>query len=199
MSQQFKQGGAGTGIDWKSGNIGASLIAQLVKNLPPIQHTRFDSWVGKVPWRRDSLPNPVFLGFPCGSADKESACNWGELGLTWIPLSLAWREIPWTVHPWGHKESDTTEWLSLHFTGEHSRNSGWAPGTVVCSSFQRPWKFPEVPLAIRGSKCWGFWALSSLLCVRSPFSPIWLYATPWTVVHQAPLSMGFFRQEYWDG
>ena len=23
--------------------------------------------------------------------------------------------------------------------------------------------------------------------------------TPWTVAHQAPLSMGFSRQEYWDG
>ena len=24
-------------------------------------------------------------------------------------------------------------------------------------------------------------------------------ATPWTVVHQAPLSLGFSRQEYWSG
>ena len=30
-------------------------------------------------------------------------------------------------------------------------------------------------------------------------SRIWLFATPWTVAHQAPLSMGFFRQEYWSG
>ena len=27
----------------------------------------------------------------------------------------------------------------------------------------------------------------------------WLFATPWTVAHQAPLSMGFSRQEYWSG
>ena len=26
-----------------------------------------------------------------------------------------------------------------------------------------------------------------------------LFATPWTVSHQAPLSMGFSRQEYWSG
>ena len=26
------------------------------------------------------LPIPVFLGFPCGSAGKESACNVGDLG-----------------------------------------------------------------------------------------------------------------------
>ena len=27
----------------------------------------------------------------------------------------------------------------------------------------------------------------------------WLFATPWTVAHQAPLSMGFYRQGYWSG
>ena len=30
-------------------------------------------------------------------------------------------------------------------------------------------------------------------------SRVRLFATPWTVAHQAPLSMGFFRQEYWSG
>ena len=40
----------------------------------------FDSWVGKMPWRRERLPTPVFLGFPCGSAGKESTCNVGDLG-----------------------------------------------------------------------------------------------------------------------
>ena len=30
-------------------------------------------------------------------------------------------------------------------------------------------------------------------------SHIWLCAPLWTVAHQAPLSMGFFRQEYWSG
>ena len=34
----------------------------------------------KVCWRRDRLPTPVFLGFPCGSAGKEFACNAGDLG-----------------------------------------------------------------------------------------------------------------------
>ena len=39
-----------------------------------------DSWVGKICWRRDRLPTPVFLGFPWGSAGKESACSAGDLG-----------------------------------------------------------------------------------------------------------------------
>ena len=30
-------------------------------------------------------------------------------------------------------------------------------------------------------------------------SPVRLFETPWTVAHQAPLSMGFSRQEYWGG
>ena len=28
---------------------------------------------------------------------------------------------------------------------------------------------------------------------------VWLFVTPWTVAHQAPLSMGFFRQNHWSG
>ena len=33
----------------------------------------------------------------------------------------------------------------------------------------------------------------------SHFSRVQLYVTLWTVAHQAPLSVGFFRQEYWSG
>ena len=41
----------------------------------------------------------------------------------------------------------------------------------------------------------------TVLCyaVLSGFSHVWLCATLWTVAHQAPLSMGFSRQEYWSG
>ena len=42
---------------------------------------RFNSWVGKICWRRDRLPTLVFLGFSCGSAGKKSTCNVGDLGL----------------------------------------------------------------------------------------------------------------------
>ena len=37
------------------------------------------------------------------------------------------------------------------------------------------------------------------VCVLSHFSHVQLFLTPWAVAHQAPLSMGFFRQEYWSG
>ena len=37
------------------------------------------SRVRKIHWKREELPTPVFLGFPCSSAGKESACNAGYL------------------------------------------------------------------------------------------------------------------------
>ena len=39
---------------------------------------------------------------------------------------------------------------------------------------------------------------SSCVCVPSRFSRVGLYVTPWTVAHQALLSTGFSRQEYWS-
>jgi len=39
----------------------------------------------------------------------------------------------------------------------------------------------------------------SLLLLLSHFSHVWLCATPWTAAHQAPLSLGFSRQEHWSG
>ena len=44
------------------------------------KRTGFDSWVGKIPCRRNRLPTPVFLGFPGDLAGKESYCNEGDLG-----------------------------------------------------------------------------------------------------------------------
>ena len=38
-----------------------------------------------------------------------------------------------------------------------------------------------------------------LLLLLSRFSHVRLLATPWTAAYQAPLSMGFSRQEYWSG
>ena len=48
-------------------------------------------------------------------------------------------------------------------------------------------------VAISFSNAWKWKVkVKSLSCVR-------LLATPWTTAHQAPLSMGFSRQEYWSG
>ena len=59
---------------------GASMIAESVKNSPALHETlvQFLGW--EDPLETDRLPTPTFLGFPCGSAGKESACNAGHLG-----------------------------------------------------------------------------------------------------------------------
>ena len=49
------------------------------------------------------------------------------------------------------------------------------------------------------------WATGEALSQKMKWSEVkslscvWLFVTPWTVAHQAPLSMGFSRQEYWSG
>ena len=75
-------------------------------------------------WRRDRLPTPVFLGFPCGSAGKESTSNTGDLGL--IPglgrspgegkgytFQYSVLENSMDCIVYGVTESDMTEQLSL--------------------------------------------------------------------------------------
>ena len=51
----------GGGIGYPLHYSWASLVvAQLVKNQPAMQETGFDPWIGKIPWRREQLPTPVF-------------------------------------------------------------------------------------------------------------------------------------------
>ena len=48
-------------------------------------------------------------------------------------------------------------------------------------------------VAISSSNAWK-WKVK----VKS-LSHVWLFENPWTATYQAPLSMGFARQEYWSG
>ena len=135
----------------------------------------FSFWVGKIHWRSDRLPTPVFLGFPCGSAGKESACNAGDLGF--IPglgrspgegkgYALQYSgpgEFHGLYCPWGCKESDTTEWLSL--TSQHWGLFHWVSSHQVTKvlelhhqSFQ--WYSRLVSFRID----WVFYKLSSVFC-----------------------------------
>ena len=68
-------------------------MAQMVKNLPTMQETWFDPWVGKIPWRRKWQPTPIFL--PEEFHGQRSLAGYNS---------------------WGHKESDMTEQLILHFS-----------------------------------------------------------------------------------
>ena len=57
------------------------MIVQLVKNRLQCRRPQFDFWVGKIHWRRDRLPSPVFLASLVAQLVKNSACNAGGPGL----------------------------------------------------------------------------------------------------------------------
>ena len=105
---------AGDGIGYPLQHSWDSLVAQLVKNLP----ATWETWVWSLGWE-DPLEK--------GTATHASI--------------LAWR-LPWTVYPMGHKESDTTERLSLWWvqsglpqrlrakeSSRQSRRHGSVPGS----------------------------------------------------------------------
>ena len=98
----------------------------MVKNLPALQETLVRFLGQKVCWGRDRLPTPVFLGFPCGSAGKESTCNEGDLGLIPVlgrspgkrkgyPLQYSCLENSTDCIVRAATESDKTEPLSLSY------------------------------------------------------------------------------------
>ena len=78
------------------------------------------------------------LGFPCGSAGKESACNAGDLGSIpgfEDPLEkgkashssiLAWR-LPWTIQSMESQRvaHDRATFTSLHFRGNTALQVAW--------------------------------------------------------------------------
>ena len=89
--------------------IEASLVAWLVKNLPAMQETPVQFLGQEDLLEKGQVNHSSILGFPDGSADKESACKVGRPGFdpwVWkIPLEkgkathssiLSWR-IPWTI------------------------------------------------------------------------------------------------------
>ena len=95
-----------------------------------------------------------------------------------LPTPVSW---PGLYRLWGRKVLDTPEWLS-HFM--HTP--------------EKPKHHAEV-LAFKKNYSSVSWGLSYFSCVLGPFSPVWLFVIPWMVARQAPLSMGFSRQEYQVG
>ena len=73
--------------------ISTSWVTQAVKNLPAIWETWVWSQVGKIPWRREWWPTPVFL--PGKFHGQRSLVGYSS---------------------WGHKELNTSEWLTLNFS-----------------------------------------------------------------------------------
>ena len=78
---------AGEEIDYPLQCSWASLVAQLVKNLPVMQNTGFDPWVGQIPWRRERLPTSVL--WPKELHGLYKALGLQRVGYDWLTfLSL---------------------------------------------------------------------------------------------------------------
>ena len=70
--------------------IWTSQVALVIKNPPTnagrLKRPEFDPWVGKIPWRKEWQPTPVFLHVESHGQRSLAVCS-----------------------PWDHTESDTTE------------------------------------------------------------------------------------------
>ena len=88
----------------------ASLVPQMIKNPPAMQETWVQSLGWEDPGRREQQPTPVF--WPGEFRGQRSL----------VGYSL-----------WGHKELDTTEWLSL-LTHKHSQENTLNKRVVMCNT-----------------------------------------------------------------
>ena len=134
-----------------------------------MQETGVQSWVGKIPWRWSWQSIPVFL-----------------------PGESHWQSSLVGYSPGGHKESDTTEWLTcgggkkmwLHNLADSFL---WRVEPEQACSPILTLRTPPVFLA------------NSYLCVYvCSVSHVWL-CNPMDCRLEAPLSMEFSSQEYWSG
>ena len=155
--------------------------------------------------------------FPGGTVLKNPPANMGEAGCApgwgrWPgegngnPLQYSCLENSMDrslagCSPQGCKESDTTERLN--------NNKAYWKRLLFWAFTNRGVKFQVALLwnSVYFLKYFKVFFFKPLLCfhiywekvkVKSR-SHVQLFATPWTVAHQAPPSMGFSRQEYWSG
>ena len=103
---------------------------------------------------------------------------------------------PWIV---GHQAPLSVElsrqeyWSGLSFPFPRDLpNPGIKSGSPALQVDSLPSKPPEKPILYE------LLLFFSLLYAQM-FSHVRLFATPWAVAHQPPLSMRFPRQEYWSG
>ena len=147
---------------------------------------RFNSWVRKLPWSRKWQSPPVYL--PVKFHGQRSLAGYS---------------------PWSHKSQT---WLSVHaHAGVRSKGNAAAAAAAKshqsCSTLCDP-----IDASPPGSPVPGILQARTLEWVAISFSDAWKWkgkvkslshvwpsATPWTAAFQAPLSMGFSRQEYWSG
>ena len=153
---------------------------------------------------------------------------WGSLNILWhcLSLGLEWKltfsspvatavfQICWHIECststassfriWNSSTGIPTPPLALfvvmllpkaHLTS-HSRMSGsrWVITPSWLSGSLRYFLYSSSVYS-----CYLFLITSASVSEVKPLSPVWLFATPWTVAYQALQSVEFSRQEYWSG
>ena len=88
----------------------------------------------------------------------------------------------WVICPWAHRSPEAEPGFEQSLTVTLS----------ILEEFNSVVKLHPAPVG--GQRRW--WSQPSEECLCSVRSNSW---TPWTAAHQAPLSMGFCRQESWSG
>ena len=91
-------------------------------------------------------------------------------------------ELAKSLYSFGSQDSDS---LYVGVSGKENTEIFGRAGSVLS-------------ILLHLSKC--CWSVLFYECVCVPsLSHVWLSVTPWTIDHQAPLSIGLSRQEYWSG
>ena len=75
---------AGEGIGYPLQYSWTSLVAQLLKNLPAVWRPGFYPWAGKIPWRRERLPTPVFWPGEFHGLNSPWCCG---VGHDWVTVT----------------------------------------------------------------------------------------------------------------
>ena len=129
----------------------------------------------------------------CTESEKQN----GRLGAGWLEVYQFFTlVITWLTGSGGCH--CPTSWRRLHIASlgkdQNSKLQVWFLLNAYC--------FPTIiklNISTQTIVSWGPPVHYDYMHAESRFSRVWLFATLWTIASQAPLSMGFSRQEYWSG
>ena len=102
-----------------------------------------------------------------------------------------------SVH--GVLQAGVQEWVAISFSRGSFQSRDWTWVSCIAGRCFTVWSSREAWNKAPNLSEPSFSHLWNIIACLSYFIHVQLYATLWTVVCQAPLSMGFSRQEYWSG
>ena len=120
---------------FRSHRSGASLVAQMVKNLPEMQEIWVRFLVGKIPWRREWLATPAFLAGKFHG--QRSLVGYSPLGCReQLAHTCAW------AHTHTRRRTDThTRWRTHTHTHTHTHTRWRTTSSPFAQDF--PGSSPE--------------------------------------------------------